>query len=331
MERGTIVRVLVTGATGFLGKRCCEILKEKGMQITATGRNLKKGKELEDKGFRFIAADLRKAPELGALVDNYDTIVHCAALSSAWGTPEEFYEANVTATQNLLKLCGKQNTPKIIYISSTSVYFNYSDRFNISEKDELAKPPPSNYTASKILAEKAVAQSPIESIILRPRAIYGPGDQAIIPRLLKASQQGKLPVMGKGKNLVDITYVDNVVEAIYKAIICEQKFHGEIFNITDGEAVYIWDFLKQLFNELELKVPSKKVPYPILYAYAGLCELFCKYITGKEPTLTRYTVALLSKSQTLDISKAEELLNYQAIVNAQEGLRRVVADIKGKL
>ena len=322
------MKVLVTGATGFLGKRCCELLREKGCDILAGGRNLQKGEELKKDGFDFLTLDLNNREDLQKIPASVQAVVHCAALSSPWAAKDDFYHSNVSGTKNLLDFCELKDIGQFIYISSSSVYFNYTDRFDIKEDAQLAEPPPSHYTGSKIAAEKLIRQSSLNSIILRPRGIFGPGDQSIVPRLLKAHRLGKLPLIGDAKNLIDITYVDNVVDAVYQALNCAQHFRGEVFNISNGEPVYIWDFLKLLFARLELGPPAKKVPYKVIYAYAAISEVIHKYLLKSEPPLTRYTAALMAKSQTLDISKAQKFLQYQPRISMSEGLERVVEDLR---
>ena len=322
------MKVLITGATGFLGKRCCQVLNNLNFKIIASGRDLAKAKSLLSDGINFIAADLTERSSIDKIDSDIEAIVHCAALSSPWGKKEDFYKSNVLATQNLLDFGEKCKIRKFIYISSSSVYFNYKDRLSIKENDTLASPPPSNYTASKILAENILQSSQCESIILRPRGIFGPGDTAIVPRILAAHKKNKLPILGDGKALIDITYVDNVVQAIKLVLRSEANLNNEVFNISNDESIYIWDFLKQLFNKLDLEPPKKKVSYSAAYIYSYILELIGKYITHKEPSITPYTMALLARSQTLDISKAKSILAYKPLINMQEGMDKVVEDLK---
>lgn len=324
------MKVLITGATGFLGKRCCQILSNQNFDVISSGRDITKAKDLIESDISFIPVDLTLPSNLDKIDSGIDAIIHCAALSSPWGKKDNFYKSNVLATQHLLDFGEKCKIKKFIYISSSSVYFNYKDRFSIKEESQLALPPPSNYTASKVEAESIVKSSNCQSIIIRPRGIFGPGDTAIVPRILAAHRKRRLPIFGDGKTQIDITYVDNVVEAIRLALISPLDLKGEIFNISNDEPVFIWDFIAQLFRKLKLDAPGSKIPYPIAYTYAYISETFAKLITHREPLITPYTMALLARSQTLDISKAKSKLGYKPLISMEKGMDRVVENLQGK-
>jgi nucleoside-diphosphate-sugar epimerase len=318
------MKILITGATGFLGRRAVEILSQQH-QVIAVGRNQSIGHSLNSAAVQFFACDLTQEHAVLNLPNDFDMIVHSAALSSPWGKWQDFYTSNVIATQNLIKLAqSSQQFKRFIHISTPSVYFDYSDRFNIKETDQVADPAPCFYTKSKLMAENDLLnlhqrqQFPV--IILRPRGLFGPGDTSIIPRLIKAKESGRLPIIGDGKNITDLTYVDNVVDAISCSINAEEKVHGEIFNITNGEPTKLWDFLGSVLVDIGLTPPQQKLPFPLIFGISLISELICKLLPfDREPALTRYTTGLLAKSQTLDISKARDMLKYKPKVSLAEG------------
>jgi nucleoside-diphosphate-sugar epimerase len=327
------MRVLVTGATGFLGKRTCYALKDKGSSVVGVGRSAAVGQELGRAGIPFVRADLRDQAAVRDLCRGVDCVVHSAALSSPWGRPAEFQQANVDATTLLLRSALEHGVKKFVHISSPSVYFDFSDRFNVSETDPVAARFASEYSASKYRAEWAVHQAAargLETIILRPRGIFGPGDTSIIPRIIDAHRNGALRIIGSGNNLVDLTHVDNVVSAILLSIACETKLADPIFNITNDEPVRLWDFVNQILTGIGLTPVTTRLPYPIAYRLAQLAEGWAHTVGGyKEPRLTRYTVGLLARSQTLDIGKAKSVLGYRPLLDMRAATQSVIADLTG--
>lgn len=188
------MRVLITGATGCLGRNLCQHLQAHGYSVLGTGRNAAIGDSLQNEGIDFRAGDLLQAESINGLVKDCETVIHCAALSSAWGKSEDFIQANVVATENLIAACLKQNVRRFIHVSTTSVYFNYRDRFGILETEPVAHPMVNAYAATKYQAElrvQAANARGLETIIIRPRGIFGPYDRNLFPRILKAAASCK--------------------------------------------------------------------------------------------------------------------------------------------
>ena len=323
------MKVLVTGATGFLGQRTCEILKKDFNHLSGLGRNEKKGRELLNKGVHFLKADLTDYKKMESIVNGFDHIVHCGGLSSPWGKRKDFLEVNYQASSNLAQLAQKYKIKKFILISSPSVYHSSKDLLDIKESDPIATRPLNDYIESKIKAEKSVLENFPNAIILRPRAIIGPGDEAIFPRLIRANNKGRLRTIGKGNNLTDLTYIDNAVEAIRCALFSRDIANGQIFNISDGNPQKLWYLIDHVFNQLGLKRDPKLISYHFVYAYCFLSEIVHKFfLNNKEPVLTRYTCNLFSKSQTLNIQKAKKILGYQPKVNTMEGIEKFINSYK---
>lgn len=321
------MKILVTGATSGLGRSLVEYLHSNQYNVVATGRNLKAGNELQQLGIDFFSCDLgRTKPESNSLHD-VDCVVHCAALSSPWGKYHDFHNANVVATEHIIDVCRKYYIKRLIHISTPSVYFNFEDRFNIRETDPLADKPANTYVTTKLIAEKIVMQanSPeLETICLRPRGIIGPYDRAIVPRLLRLYKlNDTIPLINGGRNLTDISCVENVISAIVGAMTTgNREALGKCFNISNGSPIIASEFIKLIFNALGIQLNVKYIPYPLAYAYAAISEFFCRYIaTTSEPILTRYTAGVAAKSQTLDITQAQKLLGYRPVVTIQDAIK----------
>lgn len=323
------MRVLVTGGTGFLGKSLSTALHKLGHEVTATGRNERVGAELLAQGIAFFPSRLEDTVQMSRLCEGQEMVFHCGALSSLWGSYNEFYESNVTGTRNVIKGCTANGVHRLIHISTPSIYFDYTDRYRIAESAPLPRKAANWYAQTKRLAEQEVDQakeSGLPVITIRPRAIFGPGDPAIIPRLIQANRQGRLPIIRGGQAVIDLTYIDNAVDALLLCMSAPPAALGRKYNITNDEPIRFIDALHDLFERLGEPMRAQRIPYPAAYLAAGCLEGLAR-LSGsrKEPLLTRYAVGLLGKSQTLDISAAKELLGYRPRVTVKEGIEAYAA------
>ena len=305
-----MIKILVTGATGFVGGYLLRYLANKfgSSNVFGTGRSKVKAKELIIQGHYILVGDLSDADFVRDKLSGFDVIVHCAAKSSIWGTYDSFYKANVLATQNILEVLasGKQ----IIYISTANIYFDYSNRFDISEKNPRPNKHSNHYATTKYEAERMVIEtSDCFTVALRPRAIIGVGDTVVFPRVLKAYKDGKLRMIGKGDNIIDFTSVNNLCHAVNLCIENKEKADGEIFNVTNGDSIKLWDQIKLILVQLGHKPDLKSVPYTLAFISAWFNEIKTRD-QDPEPTLTVYGLAVLKYSVTLSIDKIRKKLGY---------------------
>lgn len=323
-------RFLVTGATGGLGRNAVRILLERGVAVRACGRNLAAGRALQQEGAQFVALDLALCSdaELDALVAGVDALWHCAALSSPWGAAADFVAANVTATRRLLDAAGRAGVRHVVHISTPAIYFDYRDRLDVAESFRPAAYV-NDYARTKALAELEVQRCvqtypAMRCVILRPRAIFGPHDQVLMPRLARvmAARGGRLPLPRGGAARIDVTYVDNVVHAMWLATSSANVASGSVFNVSNQEPARLKDILQSLFGDA-LGQPLRIValPYALMAALARGMELAAR-VTGREPALTAYSVGALGFDLTLASTAAREQLGYRPVVGLAEGIRR---------
>lgn len=320
--------LLVTGATGFLGFRLCELARERGERVIALGRNREAGRRLTALGCEFRAVDLeQEGPTLEAF-EGATAVVHAAALSSPWGAPEAFERANVDATRHVLEAMRRAGARRLVHVSTPSLYFAFRDREGISETEPLPARFANDYARTKAEAEQhvqaAVAEGSCDAVILRPRGIFGPGDTALMPRLLRVAERApRFPLFGGGRRLVDLTYVDNVVLACRLGLERAEARRGGVYNVTNGEPVELRATLEAVFTRL--RVPFRPLPIPRAAGLflAGRLEARAEKAPGRpEPPLTRYTVGVLSHAQTLDLTAARRDLDYAPEVSMAEGIER---------
>lgn len=321
------LRALVTGGTGFVGGALARRLQGAGAIVTALGRNPEAGAALARAGLAFVRADLADAAAVAEACQGQDFVFHCGALASPWGAYKHFYAANVLGTENVIAGCRLHGVGRLIHVSTPSVYFGGEPRLNVKEDDHLPTKPLSRYAATKRLAEEAVNRAHaagLPVITIRPRAIFGPGDNVLLPRLIRQLERGRLRIIGTGNNVADLTYIDNVVDALLLCAEAPASALGRTYNITNGETVRLWDMVTKLCAALGYPPPRRRISLPAALAVAGALEAAYTLLPGREPPLTRYTVRMLAQNATLDITAARRDLGYAPRVGIDEGLRRFV-------
>ena len=313
------MKIVVSGATGFLGGHLCRRLVELGHDVVGLGRDAAKGTSL---GIPFEAVDLGVTSRLTG-IESADAFVHCAAMSSNWGRRSDFELANVTGTHNALAMAQKLGVRRFVHISSPSVTFRYSDQLAVREDAPL--PHPVNaYAATKQRAEAIIhGRTGVPSIVLRPRGLYGPGDTALLPRLLRAVRSGPLPLIRHGDTVIDLTYIDDAVNAIVLALGAPTSCDGRTYHVSGGEALRIRDIAVLSAAAAGVPIRFTGIPAALALAAAHLAELVANLTPGRpEPLFTAYSVGLMAYSQTLDIDAARRDLGYSPQVSFAEGLRR---------
>lgn len=314
-------RILITGGTGFIGGRVAELFSKKYDEVTIIGRNKIKAKRIISHcpNIKWINHDLRN--EL-ILDTNYDVVIHCAAYCDPRGNKRDFYINNIIGTQNMVNFVKANKVKLFIYISSPSIYFgdNTKDNFNIPESYPPEKKL-SHYGKSKLEGEYLTRTLDTPYVILRPRGVFGPNDQNILPILINKLKSKRLPCIGSGDNFIDMTYIDNVVHSIDLSINTPTSWYGA-YNITNQEPVKIWKVIDTIADSLDLPKPKIYVPFFIIWLVAWFIQLFTfKFITC-------YMVNLLGRNCTLDNSLAQTKLNYKPIVSMEQGINLTILSMK---
>lgn len=314
------MKILITGATGGLGRNACEIALQQGDTVIATGRNQTILNQLKIQGVhQVIATDLAYEPLSVQQLEHVDAIWHCAALSSPWGAYNDFYRANVIVTEQLVNAAGQAGVPYFVHISTPSLYFDYQHHHQILE-DYQPKQYVNEYAKTKALAEERVLQAvkrypKTRYVMLRPRAIFGAYDQVLIPRLQQViAQRGFLPLPRGGDAIMDFSYAPNVVYAMYCAIQ-QPVISGSVFNISNQQPFKLRHVIERLLqHHMGLSFKIKTIPYPILAHLAKGMEI-CSKFTHKEPVLTQYSVGALNFDMTLSPVHAQRYLCYTPLVD----------------
>jgi nucleoside-diphosphate-sugar epimerase len=321
-----LMNILITGGTGFLGQHLARALLDQGHQVRLIGRDMAPAGALIAAGAQPIVADLRNQAAVIAACSGVDAVYHAGALSAPWGRRADFFAINVDGTAALLAGCRRYAVRRVIYVSSPSVIFNGRDHRDLTEAAPYPRRFASVYSLTKKLGEDLVnAAEWCEHVIVRPKAIFGPGDRSLLPRMIDAARQGRLPQIGDGRNLVDLTYVENVADALVLALDAQAAI-GKTYMITNDEHIALWDVIRSVLRRLGIPANLRRVPLAAALVAAGLME--CRAaLSGREPMLTRYSAAILGRTQTYDISAARRDLGYTPRISVAEGIERTLAKL----
>jgi nucleoside-diphosphate-sugar epimerase len=322
------MKLLVTGGTGFLGRHLVWRAAAEGAEVVFTGRSADAAAEV----IRLAPAPVRwqtlehGAPTAPAILASAargaDAVVHCAALSAPWGRREDFQRANVASTAEVLAACQACGIPRLVHVSTPSLYFGFADRLDIRE--DAALPAPANdYVRTKHAAETLVQQAGLPAVtILRPRALFGPWDRTLVPRILRVMARGPVPLMRGGRIRIDLTYIDNAVAAAWLALTRPLRRPLNIYNVSNGEPRVLLDVLQVMAREFGLPLRTRRLPWPVVDLVARGLELAARLGDGREPPLTRYGAGVLAFSQTLDVTALRGELGWQPTVSIDDGIRR---------
>ena len=308
------MKILVTGASGFIGGRFARFALEQGLAVRINARRAEAVAPLIARGAEFIPGDLADPQLARALCADVEAVVHCAGAVGTWGRYEDFYRGNVTLTENVVEACLKQRVRRLVHLSSPSIGFDGHSHLNLSE-DEIPRRFSDHYGKTKYLAEQKVfgaEEFGLEVLALRPRLVTGGGDNSVFPRLIAMQRRRRLAIIGNGLNLADFTSVQNLNEALLSALLAAGPALGKVYNISNGAPLPLWDVVNYVLRRLELPPVTRHVAYPLAYAAATLNETVCRLLPGRpQPALFRLGVAVMAKDYTLDIGQARQYLEYQ--------------------
>lgn len=294
--------------------------------MSLLGRNFTSTQQLIDKGAVPIQADLRDRVAVMTACQGVDIVYHVGALSAPWGRRANFEAINVGGTAHVITGCQRHRVQRLVFVSSPSVVFDGRDQHDADESVPYPRRFASVYSRTKKQAEdlvNAAARQGLASVIIRPKAIFGPGDTTLLPRMVAAARHGRLPQIGDGRNLVDLTYIDNVVQALLLARDAPAAV-GRTYTITNGEHVPLWTVITTVIRRLGLPTHLRRIPLPVALVVAALLEVRAT-LTGREPLLTRYSASILGRTQTYNIDAARRDLGYVPQTSVAAGIERTLA------
>jgi nucleoside-diphosphate-sugar epimerase len=323
--------VLVTGGTGFLGRRLVERLLAAGRSVTVLAR--RPAPDLAARGVRFVPAALDDAPAVAAACAGHGTIFHVAAKVGIWGRYDDFFRTNVLGTRALLAGARAHGVRCFVHTSTPSVVYNGRDLAGADESLPLTTSCPAAYPLTKAVAEREVlaANGPeLRTVALRPHLIWGVGDPHLVPRILDRARAGRLRIVGAGRNRVDMVHVANAVDAHLAAeAALAGAAAGRAYFVTNDEPVVLWDWIADLLRGLGERPLDQRIPLGAAAAIGAVCEAAwrCLPLRG-EPPMTRFVAAELAKDHWFDIAAAKRDLGYAPKVTMAAGTAELVAHLR---
>jgi nucleoside-diphosphate-sugar epimerase len=324
----TGISALVSGATGFLGGHLLHKLREKGFRVRALARQTSDIAELVRSGVDVCEGDVADPQSLRRAMAGQQLVFHTAGKVSDWGSRQEFWQANVEGTANVIAACREAGVKRLIHVSSLTVLGLPRSGAQVDEKTPPADSIRDFYTISKIAGEilvrKAHGGGGLETVVIRPGVIWGPGDTTILPRLAALLRRGRLVFIGRGGNHLGLSHVENLSQGLILAALTPSAA-GQIYHLTDGEEITARDAFCALAAALGLPLPRFSLPFPVVYFLAALLERIARLQNAvTPPALTRYGVRLVACDSRYDISKAINELGYRPLLTFRQGLATLI-------
>jgi nucleoside-diphosphate-sugar epimerase len=325
------MKVLVTGASGFLGGHVVDKCIERGYDVRVFARRTSNLEYLNQyQSIEYVYGDLTDPQAIRDAVTGVDAVIHSAARVTDIGDRKQFYDDNFHATKHLVDAAKQSGVRHFVFVSSPSIFFDLTDQNNIDESYPYPKRYINLYSESKALAEQYVLGANSQDFItcaLRPRAVWGPRDKTgYMPKIVAALMQQKFPDISAGKTvLASFCYVENAADACVQALVSDQV-GGKAYFITDGEAVNSWGFLNLVREKFQLPPIQKKINPSFLMWLARIFDLVWTIpalARKMGPPISRYSVGLLILNSTYDISAAKRDFGYDPKIKQREGLQRL--------
>lgn len=327
------MKILVTGGGGFLGLALCRGLVEFGHEVASFQRN--HSAELDALGVRQVLGDLADGEAVMAAFAGQEAVFHNAAKAGAWGSYESYHRPNVIGTENVIAACRFHGIGRLVYTSTPSVTHRATHPVEGGTAEtvpygEHFKAP---YATTKTIAEKAVRaanDSNLLTVSLRPRLIWGVGDNQLLPRLVERARAGRLRLINGGRNRIDTTYIDNAAQAHFDAFAALQpgaSCAGKAYFISNGEPKPAREIVNSLLRSVGAPTVDKELPFAAAYAIGAVCEAAWHVLPLKgEPPLTRFLAEQLSTTHWYDMTPATQDFGYRPRITIDEGLRRLGED-----
>jgi nucleoside-diphosphate-sugar epimerase len=328
------MKALVTGGAGFLGLYITEQLLARGDGVRVISRH--GHPRLGELGVEWQEGDVRDPNSVERACRGVDIVFHVAAIPGIWGPWKHYYETNTLGTRHVLEACRKHQIARLIYTSSPSVIYDGADHLNVDENAPYPAHYLCHYPHTKALAEREVlaanGSDGLATISLRPHLIWGPRDNQLIPRLIARARSGRLRRVGDGRNVISMSYVENVAAAHLQAadaLRSDSPAAGNAYFINEPEPVNLWNWIDELLSLAGLPPVRKSISSKAACAVGGLFEkIYGGLRLSAEPPMTRFLAQQLSGSHTYQTGRAQRDFGYKPLVSVAEGMRRLAPDLK---
>lgn len=320
-----MAEVFVTGGSGFIGGRLIERLTGDGHSVRALARSSVAAERVRARGAEPVEGDLADPATMRAGAEGCELAFHAAAMLGDWGDREEFERGNVEGTRNALSACSQAGVRRFVHVGTEAALMAGEPLVQVDERAPLRPDSPVLYSSTKARAEQAVLaanRAGFETVVVRPRFVWGRGDTTLLPVISEMVRSGRFAWIGGGRHRTSTTHVDNTVHGLLLA--AERGRGGEAYFVTDGEPVVFREFLGELLATQGLEPPARSVPVPVASALARAAEAAWRVLPlSGAPPLTRFACWVSSQECTIRIDKAREQLGYEPVRTVAEGLREL--------
>ena len=315
----------VTGGSGFIGGKLIGRLVESGWTVRALARSDRSAEKVKALGAEPVAGDLGDVAGMRAGAEGADVAFHAAAHLGEWGSRAEFERDNVGGTRNVIEACRAAGVRRLVHVGTEAALLAGKPLVNVNEDAPLRPDSKAAYSATKAMAEQAVRDANgdgLETVVIRPRLVWGPGDTTIVPGLVKAVEAGRFAWIGGGRHLTATTHVDNTVEGL--VLGAARGKPGGVYFVTDGEPAVFREFISDLLSTAGVEPPDRNMPAPVASVAATASESIWRGLRLKgAPPLTRLTYWLSAQECTIDISRARAELGYEPVRTREDGLEEL--------
>jgi nucleoside-diphosphate-sugar epimerase len=317
-----LTAAFVTGGSGFIGGALIRRLVADGWDVHALVRSEESAQKVTALGAKAIAGDLSDVPSMAVGAQYCEIAFHCAAHLGDWGTREEFERGNVQGTRNALAAARQAGLRRFVHVGTEAALLAGEPLVEVDERAPLRFDSPALYSSTKARAEEAVIEANrdgLETVVVRPRFVWGRGDTTLLPLLTDAVRSGRFAWIGGGHHRTSTTHIDNTVEGLMLA--AERGAPGGVYFVTDAEPVVFRDFITRLLATQGVEAPTRSVPTRVARAVAATSEAAWRLLPlPGRPPLTRLTVWVSGLETTLDITRAREELGYAPVKTIDQGL-----------
>ncbi len=313
------MKVLVTGGTGFSGNHLVRRLLDEGSEVRVLARPSSNTAFLKGSGVEIIPGDIADRDSVDRAVKGTNRVFNIAAAYREAKLPEASYWAvNLEGTKNIIGSCIKYGVSRLVHCSTIGVVSSVDE----PPSDESAPYSPDDiYQQSKCAAEKevlrSVRQEGLPASIIRPCAIYGPGDLRLL-KLFRMIARKRFYILGNGRALYHMVYIDDLVSGFILASHKSASI-GEVFIIGGPKYTDLNELFKIIAEEFKVKPPGIHFPFKPIEILSVLMEYAYKPLK-KEPPLYKRRVAFFKKDRAFDISKAKRILGYRPAFDLKEGI-----------
>ena len=321
----------VTGGSGFIGGALIERLRQEGWDVRALARSNAAAAKVRERGAEPAVGDLDHVAAMRAGAEGCELCFHAAAKVEDWGDPADFERLNVRGTENVIAACREAGVRRLVHVGTEAALTAGEALRDVDEEAPLRPDSPFLYSSTKAKAERLVRAANgdgLETVVIRPRFVWGRGDTTLLPAIAELVRSGRFRWIGGGRHLTDTTHIDNTVEGLWLG--ATRAPAGGVYFVTDGEPVEFRDFLTRMLETQGVSVPDKSVPPGVAAAAAAAAEGAWRLLRRPgAPPLTRFAVWVSSKQCTLDISRAREELGYRPVRSREDGLAGLVEQPPG--